>query len=145
MVASPREIVEQVRRMVAGEGIVFADLFADDGVLEYPFAPPGQPHELVGREMIRRHFGRPGIARRRLFQMDGVDAVVHETTDPEVVIAEIAHYGRSQVTGAPYRFEALGVIRVRDGEIVSYRDYMDPIALARLLGRTSDLASALAE
>jgi ketosteroid isomerase-like protein len=49
------------------------------------------------------------------------------------------------VTGAPYRFEALGVIRVRDGEIVSYRDYMDPIALARLLGRTSDLASALAE
>ena len=134
MVASPREIVEQIRRMVAGDGIAFADLFAGDGLLEYPFAPPGQPHELVGRPKWRR-----------LFQMDGVDAVVHETTDPEVVIAEIAHYGRSQVTGTPYRFEALGVIRVRDGEIVSYRDYMDPIALARLLGRTSDLASALAE
>jgi uncharacterized protein len=38
MPSSPREVVEQVRRMVAGEGVVFAELFADDGVLEYPFA-----------------------------------------------------------------------------------------------------------
>jgi len=35
------------------------------------------------------------------------------------------------------------VIRVRDGQIVRYDDYMNPIALARLLGRTSDLAAAL--
>ena len=40
---SPREIAEQVRKMVAGEGVVFADLFAADGVLAYPFAPPGHP------------------------------------------------------------------------------------------------------
>jgi ketosteroid isomerase-like protein len=32
---------------------------------------------------------------------------------------------------------------VRDGRIVRYEDYMDPIALARLLGRTGDLAAAL--
>jgi hypothetical protein len=48
------------------------------------------------------------------------------------------------VTGGPYQFTALGVIRVRDGEIVRYDDYMDPIAMARLLGRTSELAAALA-
>jgi ketosteroid isomerase-like protein len=35
------------------------------------------------------------------------------------------------------------VIRVRDGEIVSYDDYMDPIATAALLGRTPDLVAAL--
>jgi ketosteroid isomerase-like protein len=49
----------------------------------------------------------------------------------------------SRGAGGPYRFRALGVIRVRDGEIVSYDDYMDPIALAALLGRTPDLVSAL--
>ena len=53
------------------------------------------------------------------------------------------HHGRSGITGAPYRFTAVGVIRVRDGEIVRYYDYMDPIALARLLGRTRELATAL--
>jgi hypothetical protein len=32
---------------------------------------------------------------------------------------------------------------VRDGEIVCYDGYMDPIALARLPGRTAGLAAAL--
>jgi ketosteroid isomerase-like protein len=32
---------------------------------------------------------------------------------------------------------------VRDGEIVCYDDYMDPIVLARRLGRTGELAAAL--
>jgi len=53
---TPREIAEQVRKMVAGEGVVLADLFADDGVMAYPFAPPGHPSELRGREAVRAFF-----------------------------------------------------------------------------------------
>jgi len=142
MTSSPREVVEQVRRMVAGEGVVFADLFAPDGVLEYPFTLPGQPRELRGREAIRSYFvTAPGS--RQVFAMDGVEALVRETDDPEVVVTEIEHHGRSLVTGEPYRSRALGVIRVRNGQIVHYQDYMDAIATARLLGRTADLAAAL--
>jgi len=128
--------------MVAGEPVIFADLFAEDGVLEYPFAFPGQPRRLVGREAIRAHFSGTSSAREA-FDMDGVDAIVRETDDPEVVVAEVEHHGRSRVTGESYRFRALGVIRVRDGEIVSYEDYMDALAAARLLGRTRELADAL--
>jgi ketosteroid isomerase-like protein len=139
---SPREVAELVRRMVAGEGVVFADLFAHDGVLRFPFAPPGMPREIHGREAIRA--SRTSEAgRRSLLAMDGVDLVVRETDDPEVVVTEIEHYGHSQALDGPYRFRALGVVRVRDGEIVSYDDYMDPIAMAALLGRTDELAAAL--
>jgi ketosteroid isomerase-like protein len=139
---SPREVAELVRRMVAGEGVVFADLFAHDGVLRFPFAPPGMPREIHGREAIRA--SRTSEAgRRSLLAMDGVDLVVRETDDPEVVVTEIEHYGHSQALDGPYRFRALGVVRVRDGEIVSYDDYMDPIAMAALLGRTEELAAAL--
>jgi len=121
MTSSPREVVEQVRRMVAGEGVVFADLFAPDGVLEYPFTLPGQPRELRGREAIRSYFvTAPGS--RQVFAMDGVEALVRETDDPEVVVTEIEHHGRSLVTGEPYRSRALGVIRVRNGQIVHYQD-----------------------
>ena len=142
MSRTPREVAEQVRRMVAGEPVIFADLFAADGVLAYPFAPPGWTSELAGRDAIRAHFAVMGQSREA-FVMEGVDAHVRETDDPEVVITEITHHGWSRVTEAPYRLTALGVIRVRDGEIVRYDDYMDPIALARLLGRTSELAAAL--
>jgi ketosteroid isomerase-like protein len=139
---SPREVAEDVRRMVAGEDVVFADLFAEDAVFTYPFAIPGGPAELIGREAIRGFFGSRGQARS-LFRMDGVDAVIRETDDPEVVVAEIRHHGWSHVTNAPYQHTALGVIRVRDGLIVRYDDYMNPIAVAQLLGRTDDLVTAL--
>jgi len=142
MSRSPREVAEQVRRMVAGEGVEFADLFAADGVLAYPFSPPGHPAELRGRDAIRAFFADRAGARD-LLVMDGVEALIRETDDPEVVVAEISHHGWSKATNAPYRHLALGVIRVRDGRIVHYDDYMDPIALARLLGRTGELAAAL--
>ena len=144
MSRSPREVAEQVRRMVAGEGVDFADLFAEDGVLTYPFGLPGQPAELRGRQAIRDYFSDRSGARD-LLVMEGVEAVIRETDDPEVVVTEITHHGWSKAAEAPYRHTALGVIRVRDGEIVHYDDYMNPIALARLLGRTSDLAAALAQ
>lgn len=142
MARSPREIAEQVRRMVAGEGVDFADLFAEDGVLVYPFGLPGQPAELRGREAIRAYFTERSRGRDLLI-MEGVNALVRETDDPEVVVAEISHHGWSKAAGARYEHKALGVIRVRDGEIVRYDDYMNPIAVARLLGRTSELAAAL--
>ena len=139
---SPREVAELVRRMVAGQGVVFADLFAEDGVLRFPFAPPGMPREIRGREAIRA--ARTSEAgRRSLLVMDAVELVVRETDDPEVVVTEIEHYGHSHALDGPYRFRALAVVRVRDGEIVSYDDYMDPIAMAALLGRTDELAAAL--
>ena len=143
MSRSPREVAELVRRMVAGEGVVFADLFAVDGVLRFPFAPPGMAREIRGREAIRASRNAEA-GRRALLRMDGVDLLVRETDDPEVVVIEIEHYGHSEALDGPYRFRALGVVRVRDGEIVSYDDYMDPIAMAALLGRTPDLAAALA-
>jgi ketosteroid isomerase-like protein len=142
MSLTPREVAGQVRKMVAGEGVTFADLFAADGVLAYPFASPDHPRELRGRDAIRSYFA--GLGSRQLFVMDGVEAVIRETDDPEVVVTEITHHGQSLVTGEPYQFTALGVIRVREGLIVRYDDYMDPIGLARLLGRTGELAAALA-
>jgi uncharacterized protein len=143
MSRSPREIAEQVRLMVAGEGVEFAGLFAEDGVLAYPFGMPGQPAELRGREAIRAWFGQHSRGRD-LLDIAGVEAVVRETDDPEVVVTEITHHGWSKAASAPYEHRALGVIRVRDGEIVRYDDYMNPIATARLLGRTRELAAALA-
>jgi uncharacterized protein len=143
MSRSPREVAEQVRRMVAGEGVDFAALFAEDGVLAYPFGLPGQPAELLGREAIRSYFATMSRSRD-LLVMEGVEALVRDTDDPEVVVAEITHHGWSKAADAPYEHKALGVIRVRDGEIVRYDDYMNPIAVARLLGRTGELAAALA-
>jgi uncharacterized protein len=144
MSRTPREIAELTRRMVAGDReVVFADLFAPDGVMRFPFTAPGMPSELVGREAVRAFYAAAGGQGRGALDIDGADLLVRETDDPEVIVTEIEHHGRSRATGGPYRFRALGVIRVRDGEIVSYDDYMNPVAMAEILGRKADLAAAL--
>ena len=102
MPLTPREVAEQVRKMVAGEGVVFADLFAADGVLTYPFALPGHPRELRGRDAIRAYFAALGQARA-LFTMAGVDAVIlarpttRRWSSPRSPTTAWSH-----VTGAPY-------------------------------------------
>jgi ketosteroid isomerase-like protein len=46
-------------------------------------------------------------------------------------------------TAEPFSVRFAMVITVRDGHIVHSRDYADPIAGARLLGRLPELFSAL--
>jgi len=143
MVRSPREIAELTRRIVeGGDGLVFADLFAEDGVMEYPFGIPGMPVALEGRAAIREWFSARA-EMRGLFDMKEVTSTVWETGDPEVVITEIVHRGHSRVLDGPYEMRALGIIRVRNGEIVHYRDFMNPLSLAQLTGRIPDLVAAL--
>ena len=71
------------------------------------------------------------------------NVTIHETTDPEVIVAEFEYQGTDPVSGAPYALPAIFVLRVRDGEIVSSRDYHDHLASARAAGRLGDLFAAL--
>ena len=125
--ASPREIFERLHERVRDDYDMDgqADLYAPDGVLELPFAPPGVPHRIWGREEIRAFLGAAGQrarqAGRRIVRYDPV--VVHETADPEVIVAEFDLHGEVAATGEAYRMPFVQVMRVRGGEIVSMRDY----------------------
>ncbi|MFA1544141.1 nuclear transport factor 2 family protein [Actinomadura monticuli] len=61
------------------------------------------------------------------------NAVVHDTADPEVIVAEFDYDGRVTATGRTFRVANLQVLRVRDGLIVETRDYHDHPGLARAL------------
>jgi ketosteroid isomerase-like protein len=136
-------MVDLVRKMVESrDGGMFAELFAEDGVLEYPFAAPGFPTVLKGQTQIRELIARMR-EMRNVFEIHEISAVAYETTDPELVIAEITHSGHSHATNRPYTNTAVGFIRVRDGKIVHYKDYMNPIAAAEFLGRLPAMLEAL--
>ena len=103
---------------------------ASDGYIEWPYRPPGVPGRLQGRAEIRRHLE----AARSFVRFDEYRAVVvHETLDPEVVIVEYEAHGSVVATGAPFVQTVIAVFRVRDGEVASYRDYINPLPLAEAL------------
>jgi ketosteroid isomerase-like protein len=129
MTVTSREVVERMLR--AGRDMeieTVVGLMAPDGYIEWPYRPPGVPARLQGRTEIRRHLTE---AAKTFIRFDEYrDVVVHETTDPEVVIVEYDAHGTVIATGAPFRQTVIAVFRVRNGQIVSYRDYINPLPLA---------------
>jgi ketosteroid isomerase-like protein len=60
---------------------------------------------------------------------------VHETTDPEVVVAEFGYRFRPREGVEAFPVANVQVVRVRDGLIVSSRDYHDHAAIAAALAK----------
>lgn len=104
--------------------IGFAGLWAEDGVMEFPFAPPGWPARVEGRAAIEDYLRD----YPKMLDIQGFPKqVVHQSTDPDVLIAEFDAEGVVVATGKPYRASYIAVITTRDGEIVHYRDYWNPL------------------
>jgi ketosteroid isomerase-like protein len=138
--ASPREVVEElIRRISEGDWAELHALFADDAVIDYPFALPA-PTRLERQEAIRRYFAT--IASYGV-ELRARDVVVHETTDPEVVIAEWDYDGRVASSGRAFAVSNITVSTVRDGRIVASRDYHNHLILAEVRGGLPALLAAL--
>ena len=102
----------------------FVDMMSDDFVMEFPYARPGMPTRVEGRAAVLAHLVKVGGD----VSVDSAsNLVVHETTDPEVVILEFDGHGRSVKTGEPYEQRYISVIRARGGKIVHFKDYWNPI------------------
>lgn len=132
MTATSREVVEQVLRASREmDTETFVSLIAPDGYIEWPYRPAGVPDRLDGREQIREFLTAQakGLVRFDEYR----NTVIHETTDPEVVIVEYDVHGTVIPTGAPLRQTIIAVLRIRDGLVVSYRDYLNPLVLAETL------------
>lgn len=141
MTATSREVVEQVLRVSREmDTEAFVSLFAPDGYVEWPYRPAGVPARVAGREQIREFLTAQAGGLVRFDEYRNI--VIHETADPEVVIVEYDVHGTVLPTGAPLRQTIIAVIRVRDGLIVSYRDYLNPLVLAEMLADVARVRGA---
>jgi ketosteroid isomerase-like protein len=93
------------------------------------------------RDELREHF-TPTDASPRLHRRPA-NITVHETTDPEVIVAEFEYQGTIADTGEPFAQPAIFVLRVRNGEIVESRDYFDHLSTAHVRGQLSALVAAV--
>jgi ketosteroid isomerase-like protein len=108
----------------------FVDMVVDDVVMEFPYAPPGMVTQLNGKAAIAEHLQNLG----GMLAFDRMSApVVHPSTDPDVCVLEFTAHGKGVETGEPYDQQYISVIRLRDGKIVHYRDYWNPLVVLRAL------------
>ncbi|MEU7754383.1 nuclear transport factor 2 family protein [Micromonospora sp. NPDC049171] len=136
MTFSSRTVVEKV--LQAGREVdieTFVELMAPDGYIEWPYRPPGVPGRVRGRAEVRRHLTQTAGSFVTFDEYRNV--MLHETTDPEVIIVEYEVYGSVVATGRPFEQTVIAVIRVRNGQIMSYRDYINPLPLVEAMANVT--------
>jgi ketosteroid isomerase-like protein len=122
--ATPTEVFHQLLTGITeGRFAELPDLYAEDAVVEQPFALP-EPTRIVGREALRAHFTN---ARAMTIRLAAGNVIVRQTDDPEVVVGEWDYTvdGRGPLANVI-------VMRVRDGLIVASRDYHNHAAIGSL-------------
>ena len=123
---TPIEVVQRRRQaLLDHDADGFAGLFAPDAVIEMPTAGPGAPRRLEGMTLIEE-FSRRAVTGMHIDDLEHV--AVHETSDPEVVIAETVTRATLIATGESFSTQSIQVFRVRDGRIVLFRTYVAPPA-----------------
>jgi ketosteroid isomerase-like protein len=94
---------------------------------------PGRAPALTSRDELAAHF-RHGAEALGPVRFTPAAITVHQTTDPEVIVAEFEYRGVAPATGEPFALPSVFVMRIADGQIVESRDYADHGTIARVLG-----------
>lgn len=125
MAVTPVEVVGKSLQLAGvGDFDGYLELMHDEIVFEFPFAPPNRPQRVEGkanlREYLIQYTGRIEFVKLLEF-------IIHETTNPEVIVLEMSAEGRIKATGEPYAMGYIAVVTVRDERILHYRDYWNPL------------------
>jgi ketosteroid isomerase-like protein len=143
---TPREVFLKLVHGVCDERWAdVVDLYAEKTDVSHPFHPLDAP-AMLSRDELRAHFGggaQPyeGPTLRR----QPVGITIHETTDPEVIVAEFRYEGVVVETGKPFVIPGVFVMRVRDGKIVESRDYLDHLRSAAARDMLGEVLDAVRE
>lgn len=141
MALSPREVfLALVNGVAEGRWDELPNLYAQQTDVVHPFDPLRGP-ALRSREELREHFRPTGEGPR--LDRRPANITIHETADPEVIVAEFEYQGVVADTGEAFAQPAIFVLRVRDGQIVSSRDYFDHLTSARIRGQLDGLVAAV--
>jgi ketosteroid isomerase-like protein len=138
--AGPQQVLERLLQGISDQRwLELHELYAEDAVVEYPLALPA-PTRLRGRDAIQRYFAT--VARTPL-RFVPRHVVMHQTSDPAVIIVEYDYDGLITTTGRSFRVSNIQVSTVRDGQITASRDYHNHLVLAEVTGRLPALLAAL--
>jgi len=115
------------------------ELFDENVVFEFPYAPKGFTQRLEGKSALYAYIKElPGKLQLTTF----TEPFIHLTLDPNVFIIEFGiEKGHAVESGRPYPQSYISVIKTNglsDNKIIHYKDYWNPIVA---LGTLSDEAT----
>lgn len=109
----------------------FIDMFAEDGALECPFAPPGALRRLADKTALKSYY-------ERLIAIQGSDGIVlkaiHPAEDANTALLEYEGLVRNKRDGGTYRQSYVAVVTVHESRMTLFREYWNPLPLVASFG-----------
>jgi uncharacterized protein len=113
-------------------------LFAEDAVVEFPYAPAlGRPSRLDGKAAIDAYF-RP--YSREVLQLTFSDVRLYPTTDPSIALGEAHASARIASTGRDYEQDYVVILATKNGLISRYREYWNVLPASAAFGTNGETA-----
>jgi ketosteroid isomerase-like protein len=104
------------------------DLWADDGILEFPFAPTGRKSHYAGKADILAYMKATAARMAGRIKSEGLEYfTVRPMQDPSMVCLEMAVKGRVLETNAPYKQTYISIVESQGRKISLYREYWNPL------------------
>ncbi len=120
-------------RFLAKDMKGWSELCDENVVAEFPFAPEGSPARIEGRTALYEYLrGYPSFIDVRKIPT----LRTYTTDDTNVAIAEWSASGTVIGNGNPYEMSYATFVTFRDGLIVNYREYWNPMAFIAAMSDT---------
>jgi len=111
----------------------WSELCDENVVAEFPFAPEGSPARIEGRTALYEYLRNyPSFIDVRKIPT----LRTYTTDDTTVAIAEWSASGTVIANGNPYEMSYATFVTFRDGLIVNYREYWNPMAFIAAMSGT---------
>jgi ketosteroid isomerase-like protein len=121
-------------RFLAKDMKGWSELCAEDVVAEFPFAPEGMQARFEGREALYAYLkDYPSFIDVKSLPT----LKIYGTDDANVAIAEWSVSGVVIGNGNPYEMSYATFVTFRDGLVVNYREYWNPLAFQKAMSGES--------
>ena len=130
-----------LKHLLAQDVASWVDLWSDEGVFEFPYAPVGYTQRLDGKAAVANYMaGFPD--KIKIDHFDVVGLVQNEAGTEGFL--EFTCNGKIVQTGRPYNQHYASFIKVNEqGKVLLYRDFWNPLIVIEAFGGAEALIKAM--
>lgn len=121
------DTVDEALRLMTVDTKTWAEMLAEDVVVDFPYAPGlGWPGQVRGRQAMHDHVAN---ALKNMPDLQFSNLRKYPTADPDVIWFEVHGSANVPSTGKAYEQDYACKLTVKNGKIVHYSEYWNPIAM----------------
>lgn len=131
------QILSDHLRLICKDIQTWVELFAETAIVEFPYAASlGSPQKLEGKSAIYNYMKD---VPEKMQDLTFTNIRSYQTLNPNVLFAEVHGQATIIATGCHYQQDYVMQLETKEGKIIHYREYWNPIPALEAWGSIENL------